>query len=180
MRGPVYAISRAFDAAPDPPPARDVMDASAANLADDTRLGLRPAAPTDVPLLIDLLATTERPVAERVRVWDEARERARLTDAIEAGRAEVVTFNGAPIGLLVVESDPHGLTIECLRLWPVWQRKGIGTRVLAGLVARAERERLPLSVRLRKLDPSAAFFEGHGFVTAAETMLAVDLVRRGH
>lgn len=65
----------------------------------------------------------------------------------------------------------HERELELVRLWILtsWQNQGIGTAFLEGLCARADDERVPIRLRVLKVNPARALYERFGFGVARET-----------
>nr|WP_322984046.1 GNAT family N-acetyltransferase [Streptomyces sp. S584] len=139
---------------------------------------LRPAVPENVEAIAELRAVVMRPDLERLGRYDEHRVRQRLRDGYEPGQTEIVELDAAISGCVALrphESD--GWWLESFYLTPELQGRGIGTEVLAGLLARTDTERAP--VRLQVLQGSAArrLYERHGFTTEHEDPVDVYMVR---
>ncbi|MFC8226974.1 GNAT family N-acetyltransferase [Streptomyces sp. NPDC057287] len=139
---------------------------------------LRPATSEDVEVIAELRAVVMRPDLERLGRYDEHRVRQRLRDGYDPGRTEIVTIDGAFSGCVVLrphESD--GWWLESFYLAPELQGRGIGSAVLAALLARTDAE--GATVRLQVLQGSKArrLYERHGFTMERQDPVDVHMVR---
>ncbi|MFJ8975980.1 GNAT family N-acetyltransferase [Streptomyces sp. NPDC102282] len=138
---------------------------------------LRPATPDDVESIAEIRAVVMRPDLERLGRYDERRVRQRLRDAYAPEHTSVVEAGGAVVGCVALRPSEDGWCLEHFYLAPELQGRGIGTAVLAGILARTDAEGTP--VRLNVLQGSAArrLYERHGFVLEHEDPVDVFMVR---
>ncbi|WP_406464031.1 GNAT family N-acetyltransferase [Streptomyces sp. NBC_00111] len=139
---------------------------------------LRPAASGDVEAMAELRAVVMRPDLERLGRYDEHRVRQRLRDSYLPEHTSVVESDGAFAGCVTLR--PHGSDgwwLDSFYLAPSLQGQGIGTAVLAGLLALTDAE--GATVRLQVLQGSAArgLYERHGFSLEREDPVDVYMVR---
>ncbi|MDX3054093.1 GNAT family N-acetyltransferase [Streptomyces sp. NE06-03E] len=138
---------------------------------------LRPAAPEDLEPAAAVRAVVMRPDLERLGRYDEHRGRQRLRDAWTPGHTTVVEVDGAFAGCVALRPSEDCWWLEHFYLAPEVQGRGIGTGVLAALLARTDTE--GATVRLNVLQGSAArrLYERHGFVLEREDPVDVFMVR---
>jgi GNAT superfamily N-acetyltransferase len=143
----------------------------------DRAWGLRPATPEDVEVLAELRAVVMRPDLQRLGLYDEHRVRQRFRDAYAPEHTEIVESDGALAGCVTLRPVENGWYLESFYLDPDLQGLGIGTAVLAGLLARTDAEGMP--VRLQVLQGSSArrLYERHGFTVEREDPVDVYMVR---
>jgi len=68
-----------------------------------------------------------------------------------------------------VDRLPDHWFLSKLYLLPAFQRGGLGSRLLQGLISDARMVRLPLRLTVLEVNPAFRFYERHGFsVTATE------------
>jgi GNAT superfamily N-acetyltransferase len=85
--------------------------------------------------------------------------------AIRGGRVTVAEVDGTVVGIAVVGPDENHLVLWKLYVLPEYQGGGIGSALMASVVARARGEHS--LIRLSYLDgntSAAAFYRGKGFV----------------
>lgn len=138
---------------------------------------LRPATPEDLDAMTELRAQVMRPDLERLGRYDEHRVRQRLRDAYEPGHTSIVEYDGVFAGCVALRPAEDGWWLEHFYLSPALHGRGIGTAVLAELLARTDAMGAP--VRLDVLQGSAArrLYERHGFVLEREDPVDVYMVR---
>lgn len=138
---------------------------------------LRPATSEDLDAIAEIRAVVMRPDLERLGRYDEHRVRQRLRDAYTPEHTSVVEADGDVAGCVALRPSEDGWWLEHFYLAPEHQGRGIGTAVLAGLLARTDAEGTP--VRLNVLQGSAArgLYERHGFTLEREDPVDVYMVR---
>ncbi|MET9590900.1 GNAT family N-acetyltransferase [Streptomyces sp. NPDC006516] len=138
---------------------------------------LRPATADDVEAISEIRAAAMRPDLERLGRYDEHRVRQRLRDAYVPEHTSVVESAGAVAGCVALRPSEDGCWLEHFYLAPELQGRGIGSAVLAGVLARTDAQGVP--VRLSVLQGSAArrLYERHGFALEREDPVDVFMVR---
>ena len=155
-------------------------------------LALRPERPDDRPLMFALFAQSR--AAEMALVdWTAAQQQAFLEHqfaaqteayrgAYAAGRFDVVEMDGLAIGRLYLAdlgTDPRAeLRIVDIALLPMWCGRGIGSRLLAAVLAEADAAGRPVSLHVEHWNPARRLYERLGFQPVSEDSVYV-LMRRG-
>jgi GNAT superfamily N-acetyltransferase len=129
---------------------------------------MRPATADEAPMLASIRVEAMRESLERVGRFDEARARARLLDAFDAGRTRAIELDGEVIGLVVLRPIEEGLLLDHLYLRPSHQGLGIGSRVLQQVFAEADARQCTLKVGALRGSEANRFYERHGFVLVEE------------
>jgi ribosomal protein S18 acetylase RimI-like enzyme len=75
----------------------------------------------------------------------------------------VVLRDGRPAGRLYVDRRPDGIRIIDIALLPEHRGAGIGTALLADLLAEGDREGKPVSLRVERFNPALRLYERLGF-----------------
>jgi GNAT superfamily N-acetyltransferase len=135
-----------------------------------TRYTLRPGTGADLEFILDVHARSMRPHVERqLGGWDAEAQRARILASTRPQTHQIVEVGGTPVGCAWIRE--HSGELELVRLWllPAWQGKGIGTALLADLCARADREQLPLRLRVLRVNPARRLYARSGFGAVQET-----------
>lgn len=140
-------------------------------------LARRPATQEDVPFLLALRQRTMNGhvVASGAEVSD-AHHMARLMHRFEC--AELLLHEGEPVGLLKVSRDPHEWVVIQIQLAPVCQGGGIGTGLLAEVVAEAGRAGVDLTLSVLKANPARALYARFGFVVERESEFSYEMRRK--
>ncbi|MFJ6795824.1 GNAT family N-acetyltransferase [Streptomyces sp. NPDC091268] len=131
----------------------------------------------DVEVLAELRAEVMRADLERLGRYDDRRVRQRLSDSFSAAYSSVLEDRGQVVGCFTLRPDGNGLMLEHFYLAAAYQGRGIGSRVLRGVLKRAEAQ--GVSVRLVVLRGSAAqrLYERYGFTVEDLGEVDVSMVR---
>ncbi|MGA0595917.1 GNAT family N-acetyltransferase [Enterovirga sp. CN4-39] len=134
-------------------------------------VSIRPARPSEVPLVLDLI----RELAEYERLLDEVRATSAAIEAALFGPdpkvfCDIAEWNGEPAGLALwyytfsTFQGRHGIYLEDLFVRPSHRGRGLGKALLENLAARCRSEalgRLEWSV-LDWNEPSIGFYRSLG------------------
>jgi GNAT superfamily N-acetyltransferase len=95
--------------------------------------------------------------------WDEERQRERHAHEFASRRPDIVSCSGVDVGIWLVLRKPTRLVLSKIYLLPEFQRRGIGSNLLDRLIRESERARLPIHLRLLKVNPVLSLYERKGF-----------------
>ena len=141
-------------------------------------LGFRTARKADYEFCYRVRELSFREYAERVRGWDEERERAIHRTRFASQNYQVIQSNGVDVGILTVETTPEALTIFQLFILPEHQGKGIGSRCMEHLIEEARQLGIPLRLQvIYGNDRALSFYRRHGFQHVGETETHIQLER---
>lgn len=141
-----------------------------AALAHSTSITLRRATHDDAEFLFSLLRAALGPyVEETYGPWDEADQRARFFAANPTETHEIVEADGRPIGCLDVRRLDDQLKLNRVFLLPEFQRRGIGSRLLADVLTEADTAGLPVRLRVFQVNPARNLYTRLGFRVTEET-----------
>jgi ribosomal protein S18 acetylase RimI-like enzyme len=104
-----------------------------------TGLALRPAAPADSEFCFQLHKAAMGGYITAIWGWDEQRQRAFHDRSFSPGRWQIITVDGADVGMINVEHRPTEIYLGRIEIHPSRQGRGIGTRLIAGLIDEARR-----------------------------------------
>ncbi len=150
-------------------------------------VGLRPETALDEPLLFALFAATRATELEAVP-WSEEQKQAFLRHQFEAQTAayrggypdatfEVIEANGRGVGRLYRTMLGDEVRIVDIALLAEWCGQGIGGRLLAGVLAEADREGRAVSLHVEHWNPARRLYDRLGFLPVKEDSVYV-LLRR--
>ena len=95
--------------------------------------------------------------------WDEERQRERHAYEFAANRPDIVSVNGVDVGIWLVLWEPTRLVLSKIYLLPEFHRRGIGSALVDRLIRESEAARLPIHLRLLKVNPALSLYERKGF-----------------
>ena len=134
---------------------------------------LRPVTAADRELLYRIYASTR---AEELELtdWDEGQKAAFLRMQFDAqdkyyaenyrgAHFQVIEQGGVPVGRLYTIRWPDEIRIIDIALLPAHRGKGIGTRLLAGIMDEARTSDLAVSIHVERFNPALRFYERLGF-----------------
>jgi len=131
---------------------------------------LRPAAADDCEFAYRTTRDTMREyVLATWGTWNEAEVRKRSSENIAAGSTQIIELEGAAIGIHVVEREPDAVRLLQIFILPEYQRRGIGSTLIERLLAEARSARLPLRLRVLRVNPAFALYQRMGFKVVEAT-----------
>ncbi len=143
-----------------------------------TQLIRRPATDADLELMYRILRASLGPYIEQTRgKWEDAAQRKRFNEVTRAADHSIVELAGEPIGCLCLKQSDAEIRLVRLFILPEFQRKGIGTGILEEILESADKLRLPVSLRVLRVNPARRLYERHGFVIAAENETHYTMIR---
>jgi ribosomal protein S18 acetylase RimI-like enzyme len=148
---------------------------------------LRPVADGDRAFLVQLYASTRQEELAQVE-WDAGAKRAFIEHQFAAQDAhyrgnypgatlDVIEVDGARAGRLYVHRGPSDIRIMDIALAPPFRGRGIGTKLLRGLMAEADTSGRKLSIHVEANNPARRLYERLGFEPAGSHGIYVLLER---
>jgi ribosomal protein S18 acetylase RimI-like enzyme len=139
---------------------------------------LRPVSSSDRDFLLHVYASTREEELAPVP-WTDAEKAAFIEQQFEAqdrhyrehyagASLDVVEWDGAPAGRLYVARWSEEIRIIDIALLPEFRGRGIGTRLLRGLLDEAARARRRLSIHVEKGNAAFRLYERLGFEVTAD------------
>jgi GNAT superfamily N-acetyltransferase len=139
---------------------------------------LRPATTADLEQLAELRAVVMRPDLERLGRYDEHRVRQRFRDSFSAEHTQIIQIDGELAGSITVRPADDHRWLEHFYLSPEHQGRGLGTAVLATVLAAADAGQATVRLNVLQGSPARKLYERHGFVTESEDPVDVFMVRK--
>jgi GNAT superfamily N-acetyltransferase len=130
---------------------------------------LRSSTANDAPFIYGVIETTMRRhvevtwgawLPERVRNKSEA-------DAIDP-LTRIVQVGGQDCGVFYVQTRATELWVQMLFVLPEFQRRGVGRSLLAQVQEAAREARLPVRLRVMRVNPARYYYDHLGFVSFKE------------
>jgi ribosomal protein S18 acetylase RimI-like enzyme len=138
---------------------------------------LRAAEPGDVEVIAELRAVVMRPDLERLGRFDEQRVRDRFRDSFSPRHTWVIVAGGSFAGSVTLRAADDGRWLEHFVLAPEQQGRGLGSAVLASLLARADADRATVRLNVLNGSPAQRLYERHGFTVEDEGPIDVHMAR---
>lgn len=133
-------------------------------------LALQHATEEDLPFLLALRKSTMTEHLRRAGAPDDdERHLARIRHHFDD--AQIVWLAGRPAGLFKHYRDPAGWRIVQIQIDPAFQGQGLGRRLLASVLDRADAEGAPVTLSVLKGNPARRLYEALGFTSVKETEL---------
>ena len=102
-----------------------------------TGIGLRPVTPADSEFCFQLHKAAMGSYITAIWGWDEQIQRDFHTRAFNPDRWQIITADGADIGMLDVEHRPGEIYLARIEIHPEHQGRGAGTRLISALIDEA-------------------------------------------
>jgi ribosomal protein S18 acetylase RimI-like enzyme len=132
-------------------------------------VSLRPATESDYAYLWWLHGATMRTYVDAIWGWDEAVQRRLFDDRFDPARLEIIESAGEAVGVISVEQQREFISLSAIEVAPDFQSKGIGTRLIRDMQDEAERQCVPLRLRVLQGNPARRLYERLGFAETEET-----------
>jgi len=107
--------------------------------------------------------------------WNEAHTKGQIAEDVFHSRLSILEVNHEPVGLMRIDVHAMHVDIDQLFLLPEFQRRGIGTGLLQGILARAQDKNLPVRVWVLRVNPARTLYERMGFYVFEETQASLHL-----
>jgi len=128
------------------------------------RVGLRPATAEDSEFCYRVHRAAMGPYVAEVWGWDEEIQAGFHRRGFEPGRFQVITVDGVDAGMLLVERRPAEIYLGRIALDPPYQGRGVGGRLIGGLLREAAAAGLPLTLDVLAVNSRArALYQRLGF-----------------
>lgn len=132
-------------------------------------ISIRRAQSSDSEFAYEALLTMRPYVESTWGGWLEVAGRSRTASDAQAGRSQIVQLSSVPVALLCVDKFETHLQLDQLYIVPQYQRRGIGAYVLGLVLADARNSKLPVRLRVLRVNPARHFYQRHGFKVVSET-----------
>lgn len=139
-------------------------------MSHDFEIAIRDTGEADKDFLRRLHHSAYRDVVERqFGGWDEAQQDAYFDKDWNPGQYQIVELEGEAVGAFCVEECADHLLLKEIQVFPDFQRKGIGSRMLQKVINEAEFMGVNVRLRVLKENPARGLYEKFGFLQTGET-----------
>ena len=133
-----------------------------------TVVALRPATPADSEFCFQLHKAAMGGYITAIWGWDEPRQRAFHDRSFHPGRWQVITADGADVGMIDFEHRPTEIYLGRIEIHPRHQGRGIGTGLITALIDEARRNGQDLALDVLVVNPRAqALYQRLGLTEVA-------------
>ena len=101
-------------------------------------ISLRPAMPADSEFCFELHKAAMGDYITAIWAWDEQVQREYHTRGFDPDRWQIITADGADIGMLDVEYRASEIYLSRIEIHPGHQGRGIGTHFVTALLSEAD------------------------------------------
>lgn len=124
----------------------------------------RPALEADTDFARSVHHLAYRDVSERqYGPWDERAQDEFFADDWVPAEFEIILCDGVPCGYTCVEDRADDIHVRELVISPPFQGRGIGTRILLDILARAGTRRVPVRLGTHHANRAAGLYRRLGF-----------------
>jgi ribosomal protein S18 acetylase RimI-like enzyme len=145
--------------------------------AGQPAISLRPIEPGDQPFLLALYGSTREQELARAPFTAEQRA-AFVAHQFDAQSRHYAQFRDTTFELVLVDGEPAGrlllgrwereLRIVDVALMPAFRGRGVGTRLLAPVIAEAEARGVPTTIHVERENPAQRLYARLGFAPVAD------------
>ena len=139
---------------------------------------LRPVAPEDEELLLELYASVRAEELAQVP-WSDAQREAFVRMQFAAQQShyrqhnpqathDLILLDAQPVGRLYVARREREIRILDITILPAYRNRGLGTPLIRNLMSEAEGLGLPLNIWVESFNPSHRLFERLGFAVVED------------
>jgi ribosomal protein S18 acetylase RimI-like enzyme len=147
--------------------------------ASEPIVALRPETAADLALSRAIYAATREQELALVP-WTPAQREAFLAQQFDAQRQHyrahhpraqwsIVVVDGADAGRLYLDQAPDTLLLIDIALLPTYRGRGIGRRLMAGVLARSEGAGIAIQLHVEHDNPALHWYRRLGFVVDGDT-----------
>ncbi len=134
---------------------------------------LRPITPDDLEFLYRVYASTREEELAQTG-WNDKEKEAFLRMQFDlqhrfyqenypGATFDVILIDGIPAGRLYVHRRKNEIRIMDIALLPEYRRKGVGTRLLSGIMAEGRKDGHPVTIHVEKFNPALHLYQKLGF-----------------
>ena len=132
-------------------------------------INLRQAEAEHYDFALHLYLLTMRPYLQELGVWDEQQQRATFAAQWKRQEVRIISIDGKDVGWLQVAELPTEIRLQKFYISPPYQRSGIGSEVLGGLIATWRAAGKKVVLRVLKNNPARRLYQRLGFSVVAES-----------
>jgi ribosomal protein S18 acetylase RimI-like enzyme len=129
---------------------------------------LRQATDQDDPFIRKLYIDTMQPLLSAFGAWDTDKNLASFDQHYRVAEATIIVVDGADVGWLQIHDDGDDLSLHQLHIVEAYRNRGIGTRLIRKLIARADRQTKRVTLSVVKNNRALSLYQRLGFRIVGE------------
>ena len=129
---------------------------------------LRPARPGDDEFALGIYLVITRGFLPDDSGWNDDLITERFRRGYDPSQVQIICADGADVGWMQVSESDDGLHLDQLHLVETYRNRGIGTRLVRDLQARAERKGEPFGLNVMRGNSAIEFYRRLGFTVTGE------------
>ena len=110
--------------------------------------------------------------------WDDAYQRTVHSERWAVKSFFRIMVDGEPAGTVAIDESPSHVQFGEFYLFPPFQRRGLGGKVLASVIETSTKKRLPVRLECLKWNPALSLYKRAGFVVTRESDIHYFMERR--
>jgi GNAT superfamily N-acetyltransferase len=119
-----------------------------------------------------------RGYVEEIWGWDEKVAREHHNQDWQDKTPQVILYSNNPIGTIYVKEENDYIEIEQFILSSEYQNQGIGSRILKGIINRADRTSRVIKLMYLRINPVASLYRRMGFKIVGNDDTFISVERR--
>ncbi|GLK82729.1 GNAT family N-acetyltransferase [Ancylobacter defluvii] len=141
-------------------------------------ISLKPAETVDYAFALDLYLMTMRPLTSQLMTWDEGRQIASFAHQWRGDEVRIILLDGSEVGWIQTREEAPKIRLLQFFIMPDQQGRGIGSEVLAQLLAQGDSAGKPVTLAVLRNNPARRLYERFGFTVVDETGLKLRMERQ--
>lgn len=133
------------------------------------QISFRPIKNEDYEFLWRLHNAALKEYVTKTWGWNEELQRYLFKQNFSLENGEIIVVEGKDAGFLDVREKERERVLISIRLLPEFQNKGVGTKVIQGLLAEARAKNKPVRLQVLKINPAQRLYKRLGFEVFDET-----------
>lgn len=130
---------------------------------------LREATPLDYEFLYELHRESLKEYIDQTWGWDEAWQQAHFQENFDLSGKKIIECEGVRIGCIAVLDEGDHIFFSYIALKTAYQRQGIGTQLIEDVLASAAERKIPVNLKVLRMNPARALYERLGFKVTSTT-----------
>jgi len=128
-----------------------------------SEISLRAARPDDYEFAVDLYLDSTKRLLTALGRWNQGRAIARFRRGFKTEQAQVICVGGADIGWMQISQSVDRLHLHQLHILAQFRNRGIGTRLIRGLIDRARGIGRPVGLNVIRGNRALSLYRRLGF-----------------